>query len=61
VTQIAFFIFNTLGYVGEFENSVFTSNVFFRQRYAGQKKIENATITGQFGLVFAVNPGGEFA
>jgi len=27
VTQIAFFIFNTLGYVGEFENSVFTSTL----------------------------------
>ena len=34
--------------------------MFFRQRYSGQKKLENATITGHFGLVFAVNAGREF-
>ena len=47
----------------KFENSVFTLKtyrMFFRQRYSGQKKLENATITGHFGLVFAVNAGREF-
>lgn len=36
---------------------------FFRQHYAGQKKLEIATITGHdhLGLVFAVNSGREFA